>query len=115
AASGLQRPGIEDVVIADTVFKEETFVIAGSRHGFIDGLQRRKYRPAGPGMLNADRPGSAIGTPSEDPKVSGDGDQTSRRASVSHHGRRAFGGIALADAADVDLHSGFFQEDRSRL
>ena len=75
AAGRLQRPGIEDVVIADTVFKEETFVIAGRRYGFIDGFQCRKYRPAAPGMLDADRPGSAIGTPPEDPKVSSGGDQ----------------------------------------
>src|SRR5205807_9878021 len=75
----------------------------------------RKYRPAAPGMLDADRPGSAIGTPPEDPKVSSGGDQTSRGAYVSHHSRRAFRGIALADAADVDLHAGFFQENRSRL
>src|SRR5438132_3059913 len=69
AAGRLQCPGIEDVVIADTVFKEETFVIAGSRYGFIDGFQCRKYSPTAPGMLDADRPGSAIDTPPEDPKV----------------------------------------------
>src|SRR5438093_12090698 len=56
AAGRLQRPGIENVVIADTVFKEETFVIAGSRYSFIDGLQCRKDRPAAPELLDADRP-----------------------------------------------------------
>jgi hypothetical protein len=57
-------------------------------------------------VLNADRPGTAVGAAAEDAKVTRESNQCPGGTHFFHDGNSAFRSITFADSADVNLHSG---------
>src|SRR5437660_12376284 len=98
-------------MVPDAVLDKIPLVIAGSGNGLVGGVQRGQDFAGLAGMLEADRPGRAVRASAEDPEVAGDSHEPARRADLPHHSRGLLGREALADAADVDPHARFLQED----